>query len=235
LETVPEKSEFAEIALAKAKIKLLRQTSGAISLQVTSVGGSALIQIGVSLDGARLEYWPLRGMNMNPAPEAPMVPVMLVSDKEQFFGRTCPKCKTYFRTVHVAEVLLCPYCSIRAPLIRFTTENQLRFIDEVRKRWVDGFNGNNLEEIDLLQKTYLIIARVGRIRRNFNSIALPARNVITASTFWVSTAVARFVANATRFKWYCHISTPPKRNSNPRTPLLPIYRSPGIARLSGRK
>jgi len=149
LETVPEKSEFAEIALAKAKIKLLRQTSGAISLQVTSVGGSALIQIGVSLDGARLEYWPLRGMNMNPAPEAPMVPVMLVADKEQFFGRTCPKCKTYFRTVHVAEVLLCPYCSIRAPLIRFTTENQLRFIDEVRKRWVDGFNGNNLEEIDL--------------------------------------------------------------------------------------
>jgi hypothetical protein len=149
LEPILEKSEFAEIALAKAKIKLLRQETGAISLEVTSVGGASLLQFGVSLDGARLEYWPIHGVNMNPTPEAPMVPVMLVSDRERFFGRGCPKCKAYFRTARVAEVLWCPYCSIRAPLIRFTTENQLRFIDEERKKWVDGFNGNNLEEIDL--------------------------------------------------------------------------------------
>jgi hypothetical protein len=149
LEPIPEKSEFAEIALANAKINLLRQPKGAISLQVIGAGGVSLLQIGVSLDGARLEYWPVQGMNMNPEPEAPMVPVMLVSDKERFFGRSCPKCRAYFRTVHVAERMWCPYCSIRAPLIRFTTENQLRFIDEVRKKWVDGFNGGNLDEIDL--------------------------------------------------------------------------------------
>lgn len=144
-----EKIEFGEIALANAKIKLLRQTTGTISLQVTGVGGVSLLQIGVSLDGTRLEYWPVQGMNMNPEPEPPMVPVMLVSDKERSFGRSCPKCRAYFRTAHVAERMWCPYCSIRAPLIRFTTENQLRFIDEVRKKWVDGFNGGNLDEIDL--------------------------------------------------------------------------------------
>jgi hypothetical protein len=149
LEPIRQKSEFAEIALANAKIKLLRQPNGAISLQVNGVGGVSLIQIGVSLDGARLEFWPLHGVNMNPKPEAPMVPVMLVSDKERFFGRSCPECKAYFRTADIAELLFCPYCSIRVPLIRFTTENQRRFIDEVRKRWVDGFKGNNLEEIDL--------------------------------------------------------------------------------------
>jgi hypothetical protein len=149
LEPIPEKSEFAEIALANAKINLLRQPTGAISLQVTGVGGVSLLQIGVSLDGARLEYWPLQGMNMNPEPEARMVPVMLVSDKERFFGRSCPKCRGYFRTTNIADIMWCPYCSIRAPLIRFTTKNQLRFIDEVRKKWVDGFNGNNLDEIDL--------------------------------------------------------------------------------------
>jgi Zn finger protein HypA/HybF involved in hydrogenase expression len=149
LEPTPEKSEFAEIALANAKIKLLRQPTGAISLQVKGLGGVSLIQIGVALDGARLEYWPMHGVNMNPKPEARMVPVMLVSDREQFFGRTCPNCNAYFRTRHVAEALLCPYCSTRAPLIRFTTENQLRFIDEVRQKWVDGFKGNDLEEIDL--------------------------------------------------------------------------------------
>lgn len=149
MEPTPEKSEFAEIALANAKIKLLRQPTGAISLHVKGLGGVSLIQIGVALDGARLEYWPMHGVNMNPKPEAPMVPVMLVSDREQFFGRTCPNCNAYFRTRHVAEALLCPYCSTRAPLIRFTTENQLRFIDEVRQKWVDGFKGNDLEEIDL--------------------------------------------------------------------------------------
>jgi hypothetical protein len=149
LEPIREESEFAEIALANAKIKLLRQPNGAISLQVNGVGGVSLIQIGVSLDGARLEFWPLHGVNMNPKPEAPMVPVMLVSDKERFFGRSCPECKAYFRTADIAELLFCPYCSIRVPLIRFTTENQRRFIDEVRKRWVEGFKGNNLEEIDL--------------------------------------------------------------------------------------
>lgn len=149
MELAPEKSEFDEIALANAKIKLLRQPTGAISLQVKGVGGVSLLQIGVSLDGARLEYWPMHGVNMNPKPEAPMVPVMLVSDREQCFGRTCPNCKAYFRTRHIAEFLVCPYCSTRAPLIRFTTENQLRFIDEVRQKWVDGFEGDDLDEIDL--------------------------------------------------------------------------------------
>jgi hypothetical protein len=108
LEPIREESEFAEIALANAKIKLLRQPNGAISLQVNGVGGVSLIQIGVSLDGARLEFWPLHGVNMNPKPEAPMVPVMLVSDKERFFGRSCPECKAYFRTADIAELLFCP-------------------------------------------------------------------------------------------------------------------------------
>jgi hypothetical protein len=149
LDPVAERLEFAEIGLAKAKIKLLRDDKGTIALRVTSVGGSALLQIGVSLDGKRLEYWPVRGVNMNPAPEAPMVPVMLVSDKEQFFGRSCPKCRAYFRTAEVAQIMCCPYCSIRANLIQFTTQNQLRFIDEIRKKYLDGFNGNEIEEIDL--------------------------------------------------------------------------------------
>jgi rRNA maturation endonuclease Nob1 len=149
LEPIREEPQFAEIALANAQIKLLPQPNGAISLQVKGLGGVSLIQIGVSLDGARMEFWPLHGVDMNPKPEAPMVPVMLVSDKQRFFGRSCPECKAYFRTTDIAELLFCPYCSIRVPLIRFTTENQRRFIDEVRKRWVAGFKENNLEEIDL--------------------------------------------------------------------------------------
>ena len=144
-----ERPEFAEIGLAKVKIKLIRDDKGAISLRLTGVGKSSALQIGVSLDGTRLEYWPLFGVNMNPTPEAPMVPVMLVSDKEGLFGRTCPKCAAYFRTANVAQVLHCPYCSIKGNLIRFTTQNQLRFIDEIRKQYLDGFSGKEVEEIDL--------------------------------------------------------------------------------------
>ena len=77
-----------------------------------------------------------------------MVPVFLVSDKEQFFGRTCPKCEGYFRTAKIADALHCPYCSVKANLIRFTTKNQVQFIDEVRKKYLAGFNGEEVEEID---------------------------------------------------------------------------------------
>jgi DNA-directed RNA polymerase subunit RPC12/RpoP len=127
----------------------LRDAKGAISLEVKGTGGLAALQFGVSLDASRLEFWPVHGVNMNPAPEAPMVPVFLISDKERFFGRSCPKCGGYFRTAHIANVMHCPYCSIRANLVQFTTKNQLQFIDEVRKKFLAGFSGDEVEEIDL--------------------------------------------------------------------------------------
>jgi Zn finger protein HypA/HybF involved in hydrogenase expression len=141
--------DSAEIGLANVKIRLLRNEDSSISLQAEGIGRSSIVQVGVSLDGRRLEFWPVQGVNMNPTPEAPMVPVFLVSDKEAFFGRTCPKCQGYFRTTKIAKVMHCPYCSIRANLIRFTTKNQLQFIDEVRKRFLAGFSGDEVKEIDL--------------------------------------------------------------------------------------
>jgi len=144
-----EEQEFAEIGLAKAKIRLLRDSNNAISLQLTGTGGMSAIQIDASLDGKRIEWVPLRGMNMNPSRESPMVPVMLVSDREQFFGRICPACRGYFRTHDIAAVLHCPYCSTRARLIEFTTANQLEFIDEVRKRYIEAIQGHEVQEIDL--------------------------------------------------------------------------------------
>jgi hypothetical protein len=149
VDELPETAELSEIGLANVKIRLLRNASGAISLQLTGAGPSSALQFGISLDGSRLEYWPIVGMNMNPTREAPMVPVFLVSDKEQFFGRTCPKCEGYFRTAKTGNVLHCPYCSIKANLIRFTTKNQVQFIDEVRKKYLAGFSGEEVEEIDL--------------------------------------------------------------------------------------
>jgi hypothetical protein len=144
-----EEKEFAEIGLAKAKIQLLRDPNKGISLQLRGTGGTSAIQISVSLDGTRMQWVPLRGVNMNPQRESPMVPIMLVSDKEQFFGRSCLACQGYFRTRNISAILQCPYCSIRADVIEFTTANQLEFLDEVRKRYVRAIEGNDVQEIDL--------------------------------------------------------------------------------------
>ena len=142
--------DFAEIELANAKLRLLRDAKGAISLEVAGTGGLAALQFGVSLDASRLEFWPVHGVNMNPAPEAPMVPVFLISDKERFFGRSCPKCEGYFRTVNIANVSGPPILfETSANLVQFTTKNQLQFIDEVRKKFLAGFSGDEVEEIDL--------------------------------------------------------------------------------------
>jgi len=61
LDRKEQRPEFAEIGLAKVKIKLILDDKGAIALRLTGVDMSSALQIGVSLDGTRLEYWPLFG------------------------------------------------------------------------------------------------------------------------------------------------------------------------------
>ena len=54
----------------------------------------ALFQVGVSLDGKTLAYWPIRGIDMRePEPPSPMVSAFVISDREGFFG-LMPKCKS---------------------------------------------------------------------------------------------------------------------------------------------
>jgi DNA-directed RNA polymerase subunit RPC12/RpoP len=142
-------SESLEIGLANVKYELLPQGPGKWSLRMEGIGYGAQIQVGVSLDGERLEYWPITGVNMNDRPLAPMVPVLIASDNEGFFGRTCPRCRAYFRTEHMPPAQFCPYCGVRASLIGFITANQSLFIDKVRANWVAASQGNEPEVIDL--------------------------------------------------------------------------------------
>lgn len=52
----------------------------------------------------------------------------LISDREGFFGRVCPSCKSYFRTNSLKKKLICPYCSHKDDNGSYTTENQRRFM-----------------------------------------------------------------------------------------------------------
>jgi hypothetical protein len=61
-------SEFQEIASSGGKIELLYRESDGVALRFTHANpyACAAIQMGVSLDGARLEYWPIYGVDQRP-------------------------------------------------------------------------------------------------------------------------------------------------------------------------
>lgn len=144
--------EFQEIASSGGRINLLHQEGDGVDLQFTHANPYACeaIQMGVSLDGTRLEYWPIYGVDQRPPqPESPMVAAVLISDREGYFGRTCPKCKSYFRTNSPGQVTACPYCGVRAVNAAFTTQNQLEFINKVRESYIAVFETKQSVTIDL--------------------------------------------------------------------------------------
>ena len=145
-------SEFQEIAHSGGKIELHFEEPNGVALGFTHAGGHgmSLFQMGVSLDGKKLEYLPLGGMDMlPPEPPSPIVPVFIISDREKCYGRNCPKCHSYFRTSRPAPVLRCPYCSYRDRNAAFTTPNQLQFIHKIRESYLTAFNEKRSITIDL--------------------------------------------------------------------------------------
>lgn len=143
---------FQEISHSGGNIELHFEEPDSVSLEFSnsSSGPAALFQVGVSLDGKRLQYWPFVGMDTRkPVPASPMVPALIISDEEGFFGRSCPKCKSYFRVDHPSELMRCPYCGHEDGNIAFITKNQLHFVDNIRRAFVAAFNARKSITIDL--------------------------------------------------------------------------------------
>jgi uncharacterized Zn finger protein (UPF0148 family) len=141
--------EFREIASCGGKIELLKQGER-VAMQVTGTGGLSYVQMGISLDGDRMIFWPVRGIDQRPVKEpSPMVPAFLPADKTGLWGRSCPNCKAYFRTDGIREYMFCPYCDCRAPAAAFTTENQRAFLNRQRELWITAFQGGENVTIDL--------------------------------------------------------------------------------------
>src|SRR6187549_3437488 len=92
------REEFEEVASCGGRIELVRDNEG-VAMQVSGEEFSAWVEMGIALDGSRMSYWPLRGVDCRPPEEpAPMVPAFLPADRTGLWGRVCPKCKGYFRT-----------------------------------------------------------------------------------------------------------------------------------------
>jgi len=141
--------EFREIGNCGGKLELIRNEEG-ISMSISGKGFTGYVQVGISLDGERMEFWPMRGVDQRPAKEpSPMVPAFLPADKTGLWGRQCPKCQAYFRTNGIREYMFCPYCNYRARAAAFTTKNQHAFLNSQRELWITAFEGGENVTIDL--------------------------------------------------------------------------------------
>ncbi len=143
--------EFEEIGSAGGKIEIIHDSDDSVSLRLCGSGGPwSAFQLSVSLDGKVIRYAPVRGMECAP-PEPPpqLAPIMVVSDREGLFGRTCPECHSYFRTSSPCEICACPYCSHRNRNERFTTQNQLQFVTRVCEAYRQAIESKQTVTIDL--------------------------------------------------------------------------------------
>lgn len=68
------------------------------------------------------------GRSKMTSPE-PALTMMIMSDKEGYFGFNCPKCNKYFRANLPHEYIFCPYCLHYSNSIDFLTANQKRYLE----------------------------------------------------------------------------------------------------------
>jgi hypothetical protein len=122
-------AEFEEVCLSGGRFEFKWDGQGVSPTysNITLFPG-AIFQVCVSWEGRLLDYVPIGGMgSIVPFPQ-PSILVQVVSDRQGMFGRTCPKCRCYFRVDMPTRLMFCPYCRTHTNNIHFTTENQKRFI-----------------------------------------------------------------------------------------------------------
>jgi hypothetical protein len=145
----PTDNEFGEIANCGGKIELLNDGQG-ISIRVSGTGPTGYAQMGIALDGSRMVFQPIGGIDTRPQKEPePLVPTFLPADRTGFWGRECPKCKAYFRTTSIRERMYCSYCNFSTWAAAFTTKNQREFLNVQRELWLAAIGGRSDVMIDL--------------------------------------------------------------------------------------
>jgi hypothetical protein len=143
--------EFQEIAHAGARFEFVKDGARITGVKISgSGGGVCFFELLASADGQIRHIVQSQGFMPNgPPPPEPLVPVWLISDNEGLFGRTCPKCKTYFRTDCVTEDTACPYCGNWDFCLAFTTRNQQEFITQYCKLFIHALEQENEVIVDL--------------------------------------------------------------------------------------
>jgi Zn finger protein HypA/HybF involved in hydrogenase expression len=147
--------EFKEIALSGGKIEFIKNGER-VSMKFTHSNPIPLacFNANISRDGVYLiedtrtavqikDEFSI-ALNDNP------LPAYIISDSTGMLGRSCPTCKSYFRTDWFGtKDTHCPYCTHHGHKFEFMTRNQLKFLEEYRKAFLDAFKQEGVSTIDL--------------------------------------------------------------------------------------
>jgi hypothetical protein len=126
-------AEFKDaIRAAGGKLEYLHQPDGRLAYKISSTSGSgmrAMYMVAVSMDGTHLlDTVPAVGIGGTAVYPQPSVVAYVQSDEQGMWGRNCPACERYFRTTHIHNGSVCPYCAESAPSLTFISKAQRVYI-----------------------------------------------------------------------------------------------------------
>ncbi len=147
--------EFKEIALSGGKIEFIKKGEG-VSMRFTHSKPVPLtcFPANISRDGGYLiedtrKLIQIKNNLSFALHENPM-PAYIISDSTSMLGRSCPECESYFRTDWFGmEDTYCPYCTYHGHKFEFMTRNQLNFLEEYRKAFLEAFKQEGTSIIDM--------------------------------------------------------------------------------------
>jgi hypothetical protein len=144
--------EFGEsLPMGKAKLEFLVNEQGMVSMRISGSGFRATYQIAVGYpSGIRLAVVPFTGIGapLPPYPK-PSLLAWIMSDELGMWGRICPFCRMYFRTNHIIDATICPYCGSLSDSLHFITEAQGRYAAAFCSAYLEASQKKSSITIDL--------------------------------------------------------------------------------------
>ena len=143
-------NEFAEIGRTGTIVEFINR-GGQYSQRITNNNSTCIkiFQVCVDYEGNILDIVAFVGMGQQMIYKQPSVLVSLFSDDEGFFGKSCPKCQSYFRTGSVSQSNYCPYCGHKDDFKNFLTQNQKDFVKSFVRTQIEAFSKGESVKIDL--------------------------------------------------------------------------------------
>ena len=152
-------SDFQEVA----------NTGGKVTFTVTDEDGRRGVSIGYShsapwaasiygvyaliSQGIPVMAFQMGGIGQPFAPQLPedCIPVFMLSDREGFFGRSCPQCGKYFRTqaAPALKPTYCPYCGYAGATHLFLTDGHKSYVRHYVEKFMEGYEKGESVTIDL--------------------------------------------------------------------------------------
>jgi hypothetical protein len=113
-----------KIPAALGKLEYIHHPSGQLAFKISGQM-RAMYMVAVSMDGSHLiDTVPAVGMGGTAVYRQPSVVAYVQSDEQGMWGRNCPACQGYFRTTHIHDDCVCPYCAKPAPSLAFISKAQ---------------------------------------------------------------------------------------------------------------